>query len=218
MTAIKALLFDLDGTLLDSRQAVVEAVYYTAKLYAAGRYSYADIERRFGESFEEFINLINETQDKGKQKEIMATYLQYTEANHDQLVQLFPGIKENLTFLKNAGYQMAVVTNKQRNLTERGLQLLELDSFFETVITVDDVSKGKPYPEPVEKGCQLLKVTKQQALMIGDTVFDVKSAMAAGVKSVIIDWYQAYPVNKLVPDYIYGNMLEFITELTVQKS
>lgn len=209
MNSLKAVLFDLDGTLLDSKKSVLEAVYYTSNKFRPGKYSYQEIEKRFGESMEEFIKLLGEE----RKKEILITYMEYITRNHDELVSLFPGVKESLSRLRKNDYRLAVITNKQKNLTLKGLELFNISGMFDTLVTVDDVKKGKPAPEPVERACIELGVDKGNVIMVGDTIFDVEAACRADVKSAVIDWYGNYPLRQLKPDYFYTSLTDFTDQL-----
>jgi pyrophosphatase PpaX len=197
---IKAVLFDLDGTLLDSKKSVLEAVYYTANKYAHGKFTFQDIEDRFGEPFDEFMNEL----DIGTKEEIINTYMKHITEHHDQSVLIFENVQESLDTLKMNGLKLGIVTNKQRELTIRGLDLFNLTDLFDVIVTLDDVTEGKPSAEPILKAIELLGVNKEEALMIGDTIFDVKAARAAKVKVAILDWYNMYAHDD--PDFIFLNI------------
>jgi pyrophosphatase PpaX len=197
---IKAILFDLDGTLLDSKKSVLEAVYYTANKYAQGKFTFQDIEDRFGEPLDEFISEL----DMGTEEEIINTYMKHIKEHHDQSVLIFENVKESLEILKMNGLKLGIVTNKQKELTIRGLDLFNLTDLFDVIVTLDDVKVGKPSAEPILKAIDLLEVEKDEALMIGDTIFDVKAARAANVKVALLDWYNMYGHDD--PDFIFLNI------------
>lgn len=212
MKSIKALLFDLDGTLLDSKQSVVEAVYQTANYYAPGKFSCNEIGARFGESWDSFVPLLGDF-DKD---EVIETYMKFVKEKHDDLVTPFTGVIDNLVILRNAGFKLAVVTNKQWSLALRGLRLYEFDSLFEAIVTIDDVQQGKPEPEPIIKACRELGIDKREAMMIGDSIYDVKAAHAAGARCAVIDWYKSYCDTQWLPDYYFYNMDE-LTDMLIQR-
>jgi len=206
MKSPKALLFDLDGTILDSKKNIIDAVYMTANHYVPGKFCYSDIEARFGESWDSFLPLL-ECPDRDA---VMNTYLEHVRKTHDETVIPFPGMTEALYLLRSAGFKLAVVTNKQWSLTVRGLRLWEIDAFFDVIVTADDVRNGKPHPEPIKKACRELKVTRDEALMIGDSNYDIFAANMAGVRCAIIDWYKAYRVSHWMPDYYCYNIEEML--------
>jgi pyrophosphatase PpaX len=210
--SIKALLFDLDGTILDSKKSVLDATYFVAEQYAPGRFTYQEIESRFGESLDQFIKQLG----SGKREEILVSYLERIESDHDSLVQPFPGIAKNLQALRQMGYKLAVVTNKQRNLTERELQLFSLRHLFQVVVTLDDVQEGKPSAEPIEKACLQLQVTQQEAMMVGDSVVDVQAARAAQVCCAVVNWYKPYHYPQWEPEYRFDNIGQLVASLFLQ--
>ncbi len=185
MKKYKAILFDLDGTLLDSKKSVIKAVHYISNKYAPNRFTYKDIEERFGESLDNFIGLI----EKNNRDVIYRDYMNYITRNHDKAVKLFPSTKSNLELLNNRGYQLAVITNKQRELTYRGLKLFKIDHLFDCIVTLDDVNRGKPDPQMINLACHQLSMHKNEVIMVGDSLFDIKAAEQAEIECVAIDWY-----------------------------
>ncbi len=210
MNLLQGLLFDLDGTLMDSRQAVVEAVLKTAEYFAPGKCCMADIKARFGETWDSFASFLGCT-DK---ETITKTYTQFIKDNYENSIAPFPGITENLILLREAGYKLAIVTNNLRHLTLRGLRLNEIESLFDVIVTIDDVENGKPHPEPVEMAYRKLKMNKREVMMIGDSMYDVRAAYAAGVECAVIDWYKSYNKSQWLPDYYFYNIDELMEMLT----
>lgn len=207
----QCLLFDLDGTLLDSRDAVIDAVARTAEHFAPGVFSRDDLLKRFGESLDDFLAAAaGETYDR---EAVRKSYAAYVREHHDRHVRLFPCVREGLERLKAAGYRMAVVTNKQREFAVAGLELAGLVEFFEVVVTIDDVSRGKPSAEPVQQALRLLQMRPEQALMIGDSRYDVLAAAGAGVKSAVLEWYGAEEWTYAAPDLRFANFQTFAEEM-----
>jgi len=210
---IQALLFDLDGTLLDSRDAVIDAVAYTAQRYAPGHFSRQDLLARFGESFDDFLAAVAEVAGMPDKKEVLASYFAYVREHHEQHVKLFPYVREGLEKLQAAGYELAIVTNKQREFALAGLELAGIAQRFAAIVTVDDVSQGKPSAEPVEKALAELGKRPEQAMMIGDSRYDVLAAAEAKVASVVLEWYGAEGWTSSTPDYRYADFQAFVTDL-----
>lgn len=215
---IQALLFDLDGTLLDSRDAVIDAVAYTAEQYAPGHFSREELLARFGESFDDFLAAVAQAAGVPDKKEVLQKYFAYVREHHDQHVKLFPFVREGLEKLQAAGFELAIVTNKQREFTLVCLELAEIAHLFEVIVTVDDVSRGKPSAEPVQKALRELLKQPDQAMMIGDSRYDVLAAVGAGVQSVVLEWYgkEDWPYAK--PDYRYADFEAFVTEILAAKA
>ncbi|GED30054.1 HAD family hydrolase [Brevibacillus centrosporus] len=214
---IHALLFDLDGTLLDSRDAVIDAVAHTAEKYAPGHFSREELLGRFGESFDDFLAAVAEAAGMPDKKEVLDDYFAYVRENHEQHVKLFPFVREGLEKLLAAGYELAIVTNKQREFALAGLELAGIDHLFASIVTVDDVSQGKPSAEPVQKALAELGRRPEQAMMIGDSRFDVLAAVGANVQAVVLEWYGPEEWQHAVPDYRFVDFEAFVGEMLTVK-
>ncbi|MFD1738947.1 HAD-IA family hydrolase [Bacillus salitolerans] len=204
MKPYTTLLFDLDGTLLDSKRSVLEAVYHTAEIYAPQQYTFQDIEDRFGEAFEDFVDIVA----PHKKEEMIATYMEHITNHHDQLVDIFPKVQEALIVLKQRGIKLGIVTNKQYHLTIKGLELFQIREHFDTIVTLDDVKYPKPSPEPIIKAIEQLNVNASEVLMVGDTMFDTVAAKEASVPICILDWYGTYDKRRIQPDYMFSSIEE----------
>jgi pyrophosphatase PpaX len=201
---IQALLFDLDGTLLDSRDAVIDAVARTAELYAPGRFSREDLLARFGESFDDFLEAVAEAGGIPDKAEVMERYFAYVRGNHDKHVRLFPYVREGLEKLRAAGYQLAIVTNKQREFAVAGLEMAEISSLFDAVVAVDDVERGKPSADPVLLALSQIGTRPEEA--------------RAGVSSVVLEWYGQEEWLDAVPDYRFADFKAFVIEMLSVKT
>ncbi|MBA4531710.1 HAD-IA family hydrolase [Brevibacillus halotolerans] len=228
MNTCSTLLFDLDGTLLDSREGVIDAVYYTIEEHCPGLFTRGEITDRFGEALEEFLHAveakINEQQvqrpelpDQFKVSQWDRTayckdYFTYMK-RHNKQVQLFPFVREGMEALKKRGFQLAVVTNKQRELALQNLEIAAILHLMDTVVTLDDVVLGKPSPEPIQKAMTILGTVPEATLMIGDSRYDLLSARAAGVRSVLLEWYGADQRIQEEPHYRFQTFQMLVDEL-----
>jgi pyrophosphatase PpaX len=212
------LLFDLDGTLLDSRDAVIDGVMYAVERYVPGRFTREELLGRFGESFDSFLASVEEYAGPVFDREqFLQTYLNYVREHHRD-VRLFPFVKEGLQRLYEAGYRMGIVTNKQREFTQRDLQTAGVRKLFHCVVTVDDVRKGKPSAEPIEKAMAELNARPQDVLMIGDSQYDLMAAAEAGVKCALLQWYGREQWSGMAPDYRYADFRAFVEDRLAVKA
>lgn len=210
----KAILFDMDGTLLDSRRSVMEAVYYVMSEYGEGRFSQEEVNARFGEPMDRFLMLFPEE----KRAQIFEEYVEVVRSDHDRLVKLFPGVRESLDLLRNEDYVLALVSNNGREFVGKGLRKFGLENYFDSIVTLDDVRAGKPSPEPIRKALGELGVKESQTLMVGDSIYDVLAALAADVDSAVLDWYGVYPDNGVQPDHYFHDMKEFMKLFSLEKA
>jgi len=208
MDKITTMLFDFDGTLLDSKTSIVLSFFRLCQKYNPGEYSYRQIEKRFGESFAD----ITAGWQGEKSSEIRKNYIQMMSYYDEQFSALFPGVQENLLKLKLSGFKLGLVTNKEKELTVQGLKRNGLIDYFDYVITVNDVSKPKPSPEPIIRALNILDSKAKETIIFGDTVFDYQAAESAGTGFVALDWYRSYYLLKLRPKHYYFSLDDFIRD------
>jgi len=204
----KYILFDLDGTLLNTNKLIIESFKYTLKKHLDIYIDDADILKYFGEP----LMVTLERFSKEKAKEMYDTYIKYNESIHDDMVEVFGDVESVLKEILNMGCKAAVVTSKRKALAKRGLQLFDLLKYFDDVIALEDTEKHKPNPEPILEALSRLKAKKEEALMVGDSEFDIMCAHNAGVDSVFVSWSQArdYQDNNIKPHYIIKDIWEII--------
>ncbi|WP_214798848.1 MULTISPECIES: pyrophosphatase PpaX [unclassified Exiguobacterium] len=202
------LLFDLDGTLLDTNPLIIASFRHTFEYYfPENTYGDEDIYRFIGPTLEKSFRELNEPE----WKEMQAFYRSFNIAMHDQLVAEYPGVIEGLYRLHAKGYKMGIVTSKGRPVVERGLQLFNIDHLFDVVVTADDVENEKPHAEPVERALQALDSSAERAVMVGDNDTDIFSGKNAGTKTVAVGWaLKGRPfLESLEPDVIIDTMEHF---------
>jgi pyrophosphatase PpaX len=196
---IKAVLFDLDGTLIDTNDLIIKSFQHTLKKHLNRNVSSSEIVMHFGEPLLTSL----ERYDKDNADILIQTYRAYNESIHDELTKEIVGVKETLRELKTLGVKVGIVTSKRRALAERGLKLFNLHGLMEVIITPEDTTKHKPDAEPVLKACELLEVLPEEALMVGDSHYDILCGKNAGAKSCLVK-YTALPVDKIMehnPEY-----------------
>jgi len=168
----EALLFDMDGVLVNSLDSWWHALNSALKAFNQPEITRDEFIHQFwGHDLYENIRRLSLPAAIGPFcNQIYAQYLDYT--------ILYPETVPTLERL--TAYRKAVITNSPRPCTERILNRYHIASFFEVVVTSDEVTKGKPDPELVFTACQRLHVTPAKTLLIGDTVNDVLAGHAAG--------------------------------------
>lgn len=132
------------------------------------------------------------------------------EAGAAEQVQLMPGAREALDELKQMKKKIVVVTNNGRRGTDRTLDRLDLGGVFDVVVTRDDADLLKPDPEIVLKALSVARVNADDAILVGDSIIDIKAAKAASVRSVAVPT-GPFPVARLLqeePDFIVSSFLE----------
>jgi pyrophosphatase PpaX len=208
MNVIKAVLFDLDGTLIDTNKLIIESFKHTFRNHLNKDISEGDIINCFGEP----LTITLARYDKDNVEELMKTFKKFNEDKHDELASGISNAIETIKELKKLDIKIAVVTSKRRMMAERGLKLFGLFELIDLLITPEDTIKHKPDGEPAEKACQILKVYKHEALMVGDSHFDILCGKNAGCKTCVVG-YTALPIENIMkynPDYKIENLKDLL--------
>ncbi len=191
---IKAILFDMDGTLVDSENIHFQNIVRICKDYGY-KFTEKDDEDFLGTSMTYIFENI-----KGRFSKPM-TFEEFAEQNislFGQIVNkehLFPGVKEALDYLKEKEIPLSVVTNGEEAAAKVALTKTEIWDYFDHVITASHVTKAKPHPEPYLKAAALLNVDIKDCLIIEDNPTGIESGIKAGGYVVAIK--TSVPMEKL---------------------
>lgn len=181
-----ALLFDLDGTLVDSIELILRSARH-AFVGFGGRVPSDDewragIGRPLAAVFREYAPEERETE------RLIGRYREYQLANHDRLLHAYEGIVPALRAFAAAGHPMAIVTSKADWLARRALEHVGISDLFPVLVGCDTCVNHKPHPEPVERALALLGIAPGNAIFFGDSPHDIASGRAAGVGTVGVTW------------------------------
>jgi phosphoglycolate phosphatase len=212
-TGKRALVFDLDGTLIDSAPDIRYAL--NLLLMEEGRRSVGEEE---GNSFigKGILNLIKQafiaTGTPIKPQDEDAMYDRYKVlylGNMTHETEIYPGVLDCLTKWRAEGWLMAICTNKAIGMTKPLLRDLGLDHFFSVVIGGDSAARRKPWSDPLDETLRLLEVGNEQALMIGDSINDIDCAKYADVQSILVTYgYRTQKAESLGADAMVDHFAE----------
>lgn len=180
----RTVLFDLDGTLVDSIELIL-ASHRHATLEVLGASPSDDVLRRgIG------IPLLTQmrTLDHDRADELVAAYRVFNHANHDALLRSYDGLLELCTRLHGDGVQLGVVTSKTLPITEKAFALIDFAPLLDVVVTADQTSQHKPHPEPIYEALRRLDSPSSGACYVGDSPYDMQAAHAAGVDAIGVTW------------------------------
>lgn len=182
---INTVLFDFDGTLVNTNDVIIASWQHTYMYYLGREESLEKITACFGEPL--LLTMEREFPEVDP-RESAEVYRNFQKENADELVKIFPGIKELLESLKTDGFRMGVVTSRTRESAQRYMDMFGIGDYFEEMVSCDDTEIHKPNPEPILLCLKKMGITAEEALMVGDSPFDIKCANNAGVKSVLVGW------------------------------
>ena len=205
------ILFDNDGTLLDTRELIDKSFIHTFEKFRPDyKLTEEELDSFFGPTLYQTFSKYGENGEEIQ--EMIKYYREFNEPNHDIYAKPFPGAKELLKKLNKKGYKIGVVSSKKNNLLNHGLEHFELSQYIDIVVGADDVSKHKPEPDSILFAKE--KLNGKNVLYVGDTLNDILAAKNAKVKSVGV-LYIKHPEIMLEakPDYAISNLLELLKVL-----
>lgn len=203
MTKINTVLFDFDGTIMDTNKVILQSWQHTFRTVEGKERPEEEIISTFGEplhiTMEKILPQI-------PAEEGIQIYRSYHRDKFKDLIEIFPGILDLLKELKARGYKTGIVTSRLRHTTEIGLEKYDMVKYFDTIVTCDDTDKFKPDPEPVNIALERLGSKPEESVMLGDSMFDILCAKNAGAKAVLVSWALAVSdeekTGENAPDYI----------------
>lgn len=204
--SIRTILFDLDGTLIDTNELINASFQHTFDHYNLTFTPEEILEFNGPPLIETFQNINPDNADN-----MIATYRDHNLAAHDSYVTAFPEVVETIEELKKRQIKLGIVTTKMTKSVNMGLTLTGLDRFFDTIITLDDVTYAKPHAEPVLKAMEELEADPATTLMVGDNHHDIESGKNAGVQTAGVAWSRKGKERLL--QYNPNYMLEQMTDL-----
>jgi pyrophosphatase PpaX len=198
---ISAVLFDLDGTLIDSVRLILDSFRHTC--LAHGLPVREEAECLAGIGIPLRVVFRTWTDDPAEQERLMQTYREYNLEHHDRSVAVYPGAAEMVRLIRRAGLRTGLVTSKNRQGAIRGLRLAGIADEIEVIVGADDVENPKPHPEPVLMACRHLEITPERTVYVGDSVHDMTSGRAAGARTAAALWgpFVRGDLERAAPDH-----------------
>ena len=214
-------LIDLDGTLIDSVPDLaycVDALMAKLGLPARGE---AKVRQWVGNGIERLVkrallDQLDGEPDQALLDKALPIYLELYKENLSKRSRLYPGVKEGLQFLHDAGYKLGCITNKAAAYTEPLLKDLGIYDYFQIVVSGDTLPVKKPDPLPLLHAARFFKVEPSHALMVGDSISDVKAARAAGFQVICMSYgyNHGQDIRDAHPDAVIDSMVQLSGLLT----
>lgn len=202
---IECVLFDLDGTIIDTNELIISSFMHALKENGLAPITREEIIPHMGTTLQHQMKVFSGLEDADV---LVKSYRSYNAVHHDELIRSFPHVNETMEELSRRGIKMGIVTTKIRPSTLKALEMFDLLKYMDTIVTVSDVTEPKPHPEPVLTAVRNLGVDPRKTLMVGDSTVDIQSAKAAGVYAVGVSWSLKgeETLRKYDPDYIIHDM------------
>ncbi|MFQ5441933.1 MAG: HAD family hydrolase [Thermodesulfobacteriota bacterium] len=184
----KLLIFDLDGTLVDSGDDIARAANKTLEAMGYGTQSLEAIKKNIGWGVKMLLEGL--MPDEGAQGIIEARekFLRFYGEHLTDDTYIYPGVTDTLTYFKNSGRTMAVVTNKPEGLSRRVIDEVGLGGFFVMLIGGDTLRNRKPHPEPLERVMEETGFCAAETIFVGDSPVDSETGKNAGVFTIGVSY------------------------------
>ena len=199
---VKAVLFDLDGVLVDSIDAWHHTYNGIIRHFGAKPIPKKEFRKIFGNTIEKNVKMIINI----PAKEANRLAIKHFKKNMNH-VDVFPQTKDVLEKILRSKLKIALITNTPKRILTPVLKHHKLKKYFKVIVTVDDVKKGKPAPDMALKACKLLKVKPKNTILIGDTKNDMLAGKRAGCVTIGYKIKGDYKIDNLreIERFIYAN-------------
>jgi len=213
MVSYSTILFDFDGTLTNSLDLWVQAFHRAFAKFGLSFPEDLVIRRCFYRPFEEV------TKEFGVPYQEFKMHFQEGIWESFANPSLFPGVKNILEDASRAGTRVGLVTSSSRNIVERALQSMAIDSYFSAIVTADDIINFKPHPEPVLLALRLTGSQPAEAIFVGDSTADILAGHAAGTDTALFyppvhhKFYELEALTATQPHFVFGDYAELSAHL-----
>lgn len=208
--AFDAVVFDLDGTLLDSERAIVQAAE-RAFADVGAAVSELQVADHLGAPLEELYALFVGDGDDARLRRFIARYIERHDEHPDRFPPPLPGVVAGLGALQARGVPLAVGTTKPSARATLQLEAAGLLRFFAHVQGTDPGMRPKPHPDVVERACAALRVSPARAAMVGDTPRDVGAARGAGAHAIVVAYSEER--RRVAADFGADRVIASLVEL-----
>ena len=202
----RLLMFDLDGTLIDSRADLTTAVNLMRDHYGLPALPGDTVAGFIGDGIHKLVERALQGTLIDVSEAVKVTAGHYREHMLDRTT-LYPGVEEGLRRLNGAGHRLALISNKPSAFCGELLAHFGVAECFQLVLGGDDTAHRKPHPEPLQKAMRHFSMPPQQSWMIGDYAIDLQAARQAGCKSVFVT-YGIGSIGQEAPDLIFTSFAE----------
>ncbi len=209
------ILFDLDGTLIDSTEAILEGFHHTFDFYQRAHPTDDEIKALIGHPLDVMYAELGI--EEALVWDFVRTYKEHYQTIHCQKTVLLEHAKEAIREAQKIA-RLGVVTTKTGEYSRQLLEHFGVMDAFEVLIGREHVDNPKPHAEPIDKAISMMKCDREECWMIGDTRLDIASAQNAGIRSVgVTSGYDKHEQLSTLTDIIEANALEAVKYISRYK-
>lgn len=215
MVGIDTIIFDLDGTLVDSRKDIVMAVNFTLRKLGLPEKPPEVVVSYIGLGIRDLIKKSLGEEKRRLVDEALKIFTQYFRKHSADESRLYPHVKETLDYFRNK--RKVVITNRNKESAYITLKKLGVINYFQEIFGGDDEDCIKPSACPLDRVCSKLGVDKNKIIMVGDMDIDIKAGKEFDVKTCWVTYGlgKREDIEKVVPDYVIDDIIELKKIITV---
>lgn len=185
---VALVLFDLDGTLVDSLQDLTDAVNHMLAGFGRQTLTHSEVRQLVGKGARNLVQRALATSSSIDIEAGLAAFTEFNEIHIADNSRLYPGVLELLQQLRADGIRMAVISNKNESLSRLILKTLEIDVFFDSIAGGDTFSEMKPSPLPLQQIIEKLCCSPADSIMVGDSINDIQAGNRAKITTIGCSW------------------------------
>ncbi len=193
MSKYDTVLFDFDGTVVDTTDAVLKAWQHTYDVLRPGEYDEEECLSTFGEQLD--MSMHRHFPDVPTQQ-VVDIYRNWQRERLSELTHEIPGVFDALDTIKTAGFKLGLVTSRHKDTAEVLFDMYNVRQYFDVVLMSEDTERHKPDPQPLDKALEILGSDPERSIYIGDAVFDLLTAHNACIDFALVMWTKTYKVER----------------------
>ncbi|MCD4827694.1 MAG: HAD-IA family hydrolase [Acholeplasmataceae bacterium] len=203
---MKTILFDLDGTLIQTPTIILEAFKQTFQAYLKDVELNDKVLSNFlGQTLWQTFNFYTDDEDLVDQ--MIKHYRKVSNEMIELGLEAYPNAKETILYLRKNGCKIGVVTSKLKDVASYHLKLTNLFEHIDILVGYDDVQNHKPHPDPLLKALEILNIKKEDALYVGDHENDIRAAKKAGIESCAVTYsHRLQEMLAEQPEYVIDDL------------
>ncbi len=184
MDKINLIIFDLDGTIIDSLDDLTDATNYMLSKMGKRNLSREDVKKLVGQGARRLVERAIPDISLEEFERALGYFIFFNNEHIADKTRLYPNVRGTLRLLSEAGFRLAIISNKNASLCRKVINVLGIENFFDAVMGADTIPFRKPSPEPIIKLLRDFGVEQDGAVIVGDSINDVAAGKAAGILTV----------------------------------